>query len=118
MKPRRILKNKKGIALENAILFMLVVFSFCALITSVTLSGHNQIRLERIILENKVAIEQIGEDFLAGDTAETLNTKYEKYTCEVSENTLTVKNTDDTVVLYIVKDGKRIVQWRYSSPEE
>lgn len=116
MKLKQILKNKKGIALENAILFMLVVFSFCALITSVTLSGHNQIRLEKITLENKVAIEQIGEDFLAGKTAEELNIKYGKYTCEVSEDTLTVKNTNDTVVLYIVKDGERIVQWRYSSP--
>ena len=114
MKLKQILKSKKGIALENAILFMLVVFSFCALITSVTLSGHNQIRLERIILENKVAIEQIGEDFLADD----MKPNYENYTLEVNENTLTVTNTNGTVVLYVEKDGGKIIQWRYSSPTE
>ena len=118
MKSKQILKSKKGIALENAILFMVIVFSFCALLTSLPLYGLSLTKLEKSTLDNRVALEQIGEDFLAGDTAETLNTNYENYTCEVADNTLTVKNTDGTVVLYIVKDGKTIIQWRYSSPAE
>ncbi len=57
MKPRRILKNKKGIALENAILFMVIVFSFCALLTSLTLFGHYQTKLDKITLTNKETAE-------------------------------------------------------------
>jgi len=115
---KRILKNKKGIAIENAILFMFILFSFCALLTSLTAYGHYQAQLGKITLTNRVVLEQIGEDFLAGDTAEILNNKYESYTCEVAEDTLTVTNTDGTVLLYVVKDGKRTVQWRYSAPWE
>ena len=118
MKLKQILKSKKGIALENAILFMVIIFAFCALLTSLSLYGLSLTKLEKSTLTNKVALEQIGEDFLAGDTAETLNTNYESYTCEVANNTLTVKNTDGTVILYIVQDGKRVIQWRYSSPAE
>lgn len=118
MKLKQILKSKKGIAIENAILFMILIFTFCTLITFLTSFGQYQARLEKITLMNKVALEQIGEDFLAGDTAETLNTKYDNYTCEVTENTLTVTNRSGTVVLYVVKDGKKILQWRYSSPTE
>ena len=114
MKPRRILKNKKGIALENAILFMVIVFSFCALLTSLTLFGHYQTKLDKITLTNKVALEQIGEDFLADD----MKPNYENYTLEINENTLTVTNTNGTVVLYVEKDGGKIIQWRYSSPTE
>ena len=48
MKLKQILKSKRGMALENAILFMLIIFSLCALLTSLTLIGHYQVKIEKM----------------------------------------------------------------------
>lgn len=100
-------------AMESAILFMLIIFSLCTLLCAVTLTGHYQTKLDKTLTENKVKLDQIGENFLAGKTVSSTG----KYTVTTgSDNTLTVKQ-GDTVVLYIKKgsDGKPVC-WRYSAP--
>lgn len=126
MRLKQILKSKSGMALENAILFMLIIFSLCALLTSLTLIGHYQLKIEKTVLLHDVEIDQIGEDFIAGlkGSGETFNKDgYENYTCEVDGNILTVWHKDDeskSVVLYVEAefDGDKVsvVKWRYSSP--
>ena len=59
MNLQKILKSRRGVALENALLFMLVIFSLCALLTSLTLIGHFQTRINKLTLENEVDLEQI-----------------------------------------------------------
>ncbi len=108
----KMLKSKKGIAIENAIIFLIVIFMFCALLTSLTMYGHYHIKLNNILLLNRVTIEQIGEDFLA-DELET----YENYNYEVKDNVLIVKSGEN-VILYVKKDDDgKLLTWRYSQPK-
>ena len=123
----KLLKNKRGMALENAILFMLIIFSLCALLTSLTLIGHFQTNINKLTLENEIKLEQIGEDFLASPQSFGEVVEYENYTCRpvVSQNAYAMavypKGSDDlsTVLLYIevAKDSGKILHWRYSLPE-
>ena len=60
--------------------YMLVICSLCALLTSLTLIGHFQTRINKLTLENEIALEQIGEDFLASVKAgEIFEKSYENY---------------------------------------
>ena len=126
MKLTRILKSKRGMALENVILFMLIIFSLCALLTSLTLIGHYQVKIEKTTLLQDVEIDQIGEDYLASvKTGAEFIRIYEKHEYEVSGNALTVWRKNDgskTAVLYVeaeLADGQLNVNaWRYSLPTE
>lgn len=124
MKIKQILKDKKGIALENAILFEIIIFSLCFLLTSLTLIGHYQVKIENLTLLNDVEIEQIGDDYLASVKAgEALTKDYTNYAYEVSGNTLTVWHKNDeseSAVLYVeaelVEGQLNVNKWRYSLP--
>jgi len=121
----KILKSKKGIAIENALLFMMVIFSLCFLVSSFALIGHYQGEIENIKIAQRAELDQIGEYYIASENYTDFNTKinsedYSGYICEVDDenNTLTVKvKVGGNVVLYVKKgaDGNPIV-WRYSSP--
>ena len=109
----RRLKSKRGVAIESALMFMMVIFFLCLSVMTVVLAGHKRVdRAEDALLE-RVALEQIGEDFLAGD----LKLDYENYEYEVQGNTLTVKQ-DNNVVLFVEVNGNgAILQWRYTEAE-
>ena len=122
----KLLKSKRGIALENAILFMLVIFSLCALLTSLTLIGHFQTNINKLTLENEIKLEQIGENFVASPQSFSEVVEYENYTCIPvgSENyAMVVYSKSDTefksALLYIEvsKESGAILHWRYSLPE-
>lgn len=126
MKLKRILKNKRGIALENAILFMLLIFVLCALLISMALIGNYQVKIENMTLLRDVQIEQIGEDYLSHVAAEeSFDELYEDYAYSVKGNALTVwRSTDNTktAVLYVeaeLADGElNVICWRYSLPAQ
>lgn len=124
MKYFRILKSKRGMAIETAIAFMLVIFMLCALLTSLTLIGHYQTKIEKITFLRSVEIDQIGEDYLAGAqkadfTPENFKPENENYDCTATENTLTVwRKSDETkkTVLYVQIDNNgSVICWRYSA---
>lgn len=124
MKLKQIFKSKRGVAIENAILFMIVIFFLCALITSLTLLGFHEIRLEKALLLRDVEIDQIGENYLASVKAGT-GTTFELpqnsiYACAVDGNVLTVwrkKNPDETVLYVEAKltadNQVDVIAWRY-----
>ena len=124
----RILKDKRGIAIETALLFMLVIFSLCALITSVATIGRKQSQLESRVFTKEVEIDQIGEDFiayLAAGEASDFDAAGENYDFRVDKeeniSALTLTNKGSTsVVLYIEAEktgaGVKILRWRYSAP--
>lgn len=127
MKLKQILKSKQGMALENAILFMLIIFSLCALLTSLTLIGHYQVKIGKMTLQQDIEIEQIGEDYLASVKAQTsFEQTYANYAYEVSGNALTVwRKTDENkkAVLYVeaeltADEELNVNVWRYSLPIE
>ena len=136
MKLPKILKSRRGVALENAILFMILLFSLCALLTTLTVIGHNRLKLENNAQLRNAEIDQIGEDYIyslkSGD--DSLSKYIGKYYYEIIEennvSALTVwGGTDketDSVILYIeaekTVDGNgdetvSIKQWRYSLNE-
>lgn len=113
---KKIFKDKKGVALVNAVVFMVVVFSLCALLTSLTLFGHLNNTLSERLFENELALQQIGEDFVAGELKKE---EYENYDCAVDGNTLTVYSKSDTekktILLRVtVDDNGKITKWSTS----
>ena len=126
MKATNILKSKRGVAIENAILFLLVVFALCSLLTMIALIANYQFKIDKIVLEQDVAIDQIGEDFIAivpkieSDGVTELNN--ENYHCPIEKiddkYVLTVKPKDsETILLYVeAKSDGTILSWRYSAP--
>ena len=119
MKIKLPINNKRGMALESAIVFMLIVFMLCSLILTLTVIGHRQREIENTLLLQKVELDGIGEDFLAGELGD-----YEKYEYLVSGDTLTVwhkNDTSKTAVLYVEveRDGAdvSILSWRYSQAD-
>ena len=117
--------DNRGIAMETAIVFMLVVFSLCALLTSLSFFGIYQSGTEKRTLLQDVELSQIGEDYLTSLREQTdLSESYENYEYEVWEHTLTVwkkNDVDRATVLFVeaelTAEGRiRILCWRYSAP--
>lgn len=124
MKLKQILKNKCGIAIENAILFMMIIFSLCALLTSLTLIGHLQVKIEKTTLLNTIEVEQIGEDYLASLQSETEFSIEKNYAYEINGNALTVwsNSNKETVILYVeaenIDGAIHVYRWCYTLPED
>ncbi len=62
---KKIFKSKKGIAIETAILALVIAFSLCFLVMSLTVIGHHQSRIENTLILRDVELDQIGEDFIS-----------------------------------------------------
>lgn len=124
MKLTRIFKSRRGAAMETAIVFLLSIFSLCALVTVLALTGNAQMRLENTLLTTKVEVEQIGEEYLValgnGDklSSYTVEVNERIYYCNKNENIFTIKNQKGTVVLYVeaTKDGG-VTKWCYTDPD-
>ena len=129
---RKILKSKKGIAIESAILFMLVIMSVSILLTSVVMSAHTGVRIGKNEMETRLKLEQIGDAFVAyipvvNDTFEELDDELSNMADQISEgadaeisadgSVLTVKNRAEKTILYIEKSGTQVITWRYSDPD-
>ncbi len=121
---KHIFKNKRGIAMESAILFMLVMFFFAFLLTTVVSYSHLRVKQNERILESMLTIEQIGEDFVSLNSTDFQANFVEKYediyiaTIEVTDEenkTLSLTNKRENTVLYIkIEDGK-IIRWKYTN---
>lgn len=108
MKLRPLLKSKKGISLESAVLFMMIIFTFCFLLASLALMGHYQVKIDSLTAFHYAQKEQIGEEFVAylqsageEDTPEDFaaylaenSISYENYSCEE------VKTQDDDIIRF------------------
>lgn len=119
-----ILKSKKGVAIENALLFMMIIFGLCFLVSFVALIGHHQYRLDKTLIMNRVELDQIGEAFVESirEPREFTYTsaKYDwSVGTEGSDKVLTVTSkSGESVLLYVKVDGAgNPTVWRYSKPE-
>lgn len=147
MKLRPLLKSKKGISLESAVLFMMITFTFCFLLSSLALYGHYQVKIDTLQAQHYAEKEQIGEHFVAylqtandADAPEDFaaylaenSLQYENYACEETKSqdsdimqfALTVKRGGDesaNTVLYIkaekTAEGQvTVLAWLPSPPE-
>lgn len=111
MKLTNILKNKRGVAIETALVFLLSIFAMCALLTGLALVGHSQVQVEKKSLSSTVELQQIGEDYLnwakiVNPNPEDFSTGSTKYVCRVSEDREILKvwhkdSTESNVLLYV-----------------
>ena len=141
MKATNILKSKRGIAIENAIMFLLVIFALCSLLTMIVLIANYQFKIDNIVLKQDVDLDQVGEEFIAklpdivAKTGELDVPDFDFYveSVESVENGSTYILTvgpkgstpegtqkPTTVLLYVEAkvEGSvvTILQWRYSQP--
>ena len=105
-------KNKRGLALENAILFMVIIFSLCALLTTFAVIGNRRAKIAKETFLERVATEQILEDVLAaGSLAERYEVGGAVYVC-----TLTTKNEIRTLSIYKMVDEEEVLKRTVTLP--
>ena len=66
------LRSKKGLALESAVVFMLVILALCTLLITLAVMGRYQLRSAQAEMFRDIEKEQICEDFLAYVSAVTV----------------------------------------------
>ena len=121
---RRILKSRRGAAIESALFFMLVVFALSMLLlASITAMDYHNLANDRAA-ERHREIEQIGLYFVANTPESTLKdyAAARGYTVKIDEidgNTLTLTLTGQSgkLLLFVKReqaDGTwRAVEWHY-----
>lgn len=100
---KRLLRSKKGAAIEMAIFLMLIVFLFSTLITVFCLSAHTTYKRQQDRTVEAARIDSFGEAFVKSNGKE--NFKIDEstgYKAEVSGNTLTITDIDSGRVRLIV----------------
>ena len=116
---KRILKSRRGAAIESALFFMLVVFALSMLlVASVTAMGYDNLANERAH-DVRREIEQIGLYFVAGQgdiSQYAAQYGYEGEQVMIGGDTLTLKSKNGKVLLYIEKSGKVATKWCYGDP--
>lgn len=128
----RCIRDRRGVVIESALLFLLVIFMLCLLLLSQSLVGRNQTRIENNRMRARMEVEQLGELYIG---SLRLGTEFvndnEKFECtpetrslgenSMTEHSLTVRvKATNQVVLYITAhevDGEIIITgWRDSLP--
>ncbi|MBQ1195597.1 MAG: hypothetical protein IIX44_05060 [Clostridia bacterium] len=64
MKIKKVLKDKKGAVLEMSIFFMIIIFTFCTLLTTMTLTARSRIKIEKAYLDMDLNTDRILENYL------------------------------------------------------
>ena len=116
----KLLRNKRGAALESAILFMMVVLMLGMLLTGVIMYTHLRVKANDTLLMRELTIEQIGEDFVHGTYGAGENIPIDNYYADITNaegiRTLTLKNKANRVVLYveIPENSTTPSVWKYT----
>ena len=113
-------KNKRGAAMESAILFMFVALMLGMLLTGVAMFTHLRVKVNNTTLTREIAIEQIGENFVHGTLVVGENGEIDNYVAVFSNGgkTLTLTNKTGTKVLLYIEVGENntVTRWQYSAP--
>ena len=120
---------KRAFVIEQAVLFMFVIFALTFLILNGVLLLSFEVKINNKALVDKVALEQVGQDFLdfVADNGDLdgFNIQYENYDYQVVDGTnycLTVwQKTDQNkkLLLYVElsKDSQpSVLKWCYGLP--
>lgn len=101
---KRLLRSKKGAAIEMAIFLMLIVFLFSTLITVFCLSAHTTYKRQQDRMTEAALIDSFGEAFVKSTDRKNFPINNEAYKAEVSDdgNTLTIKDAGSDRVRLIV----------------
>ncbi|MBO4666656.1 MAG: hypothetical protein J5666_00815 [Bacilli bacterium] len=124
---KKLLKDKKGVALETAIIFMLIMFSFCTILFIVGYKEKTRDDFGNTNMNLPYRIEQIGEDFyndcLEGNGADfAYDNDYYYGTVEVKGGTkyslTVVEKFSYKIVLEVdvTIDTNKITKWCFYNP--
>ena len=97
-------KSKLGVALENAIFFMMVTFTLCALLATVVLVGNNYNSLSQNAFLDRVALSQAIES--APYTKENAVYTSEKNGNEIKNEIKVYNKAGELVLTVVVENGK------------
>ncbi len=120
---KKIISNKRGIAIELAIFVMLVVVSLSALLVSVSLLSKNTTNTFSQNLSARLCLDQIGQSYVSavkdGEDLEEWSQGISGYTVQVSSTELTLVDSQGKVKLSVKLEntnpnGYRITEWKYS----
>lgn len=113
---KRILKSRRGAAIEGVLFFMVVVFALSMLLlAAVTAMGYRNLATERR-LDTYRELEQIGVYFVANDAR--LTEAMDGYTdIDASDDILHLQRNGKTV-LYIERSGTQATEWYYGDPPQ
>lgn len=121
--------HKRAFVIEQAVLFMFVIFALTFLILNGVLLLSMEVKIDKNALIDKVALEQVGEDFLGfvadNGNCDGFNKQYENYDYQVVDDTsfrlMVWKKTDQNkkLMLYVElsKDSQpSVLKWCYGLP--
>ena len=97
----RLLRSKRGVGMEIAIVMMLTVFGFCSIMTTVALLQNDRNKKTSESFPSYFEPDQIGEEFLSvsrqnGSVPHDFHSPLDKYITEVNGTTLSVyENVDE-----------------------
>jgi hypothetical protein len=100
---KKLKSNKRGIAIESAVFFMVVLFSLSFLITSIALSVAYRIKANDTLLDSRLKLDQAAEYMVKSGNSEQLP---EGYSCEKE---LKSNGEGEVTVCEIKKDGKHLL---------
>lgn len=116
----RLLKSRRGVAIEISIIALVVVFGLCTILTTVSLLAKKEDRMANRALERRVALDMIGEQFLLwvrDDGQEPFGA--EDYVCRVNQENdryslrLYADEDAEEAILVVILQDDEIVRWDY-----
>ena len=115
---KKLLKNKRGMVMESAVVFMLLTFTLSLLMTGAVMIMHLRVQISDKTIQREITLEQIGEKFVAGEltNGQVIDGKY-VININDDKTILDLTNGVNTV-LYIKIEGGKVAKWQYSKPTE
>ena len=107
--------NRRGMAIEMAMAMMIIVFSLCALMTTVVTVSRKQTNIATARFTQTAQVDAIGEKFVrASKVGEIFQYDGTEYECDTSvQNTLTVSKDGKTLLTVELNDDKTVKSWQH-----
>lgn len=104
--------NRRGMAIEMAMAMMIIVFSLCALMTTVVTVSRKQTNIATARFTQTAQVDAIGEKFVKDpDSFQYTGTEYE---CDTSvQNKLTVSKDGKTLLTVELNVDKTVKSWQH-----
>ena len=108
--------RRRGLGIEIALLVLLAAVALSALLVSSAMLERNSLKDRKAETLERLALDQIGEKYLAGkivlNVGET--TEYNGYKVTVKETGwMQVSAIDDELKLVVKTDGGKVTEWSY-----
>ena len=99
-------------AIEMAMAMMIIVFSLCALMTTIVTVSRKQTNIATARFTQTAQVDAIGEKFVKDpDSFQYTGTEY---ACDTSvQNTLTVSKDGKTLLTVVIDGSGKIISWQH-----